>query len=97
MQPRSSDLWCVWVWVHVYVCVGEGGVRSHISLPGRNTGIFTVSYLQNPKPEICSEQVSVSAGKVFQECHLGLSALKGLHPVSLSHNFWGTKYRRQEF
>lgn len=24
MQPRSSDLWCVWVWVHVYVCVGGG-------------------------------------------------------------------------
>lgn len=41
-------------------------------------------YPQNPKPQACSEQVPVSAGKAFQECHLGFSALKEFHPVFLS-------------
>lgn len=41
-------------------------------------------YSQNPKPRACSEQVSVSAGKAFQECHLGFSALKEFHAVFLS-------------
>lgn len=38
--------------------------------------IHSECHPRNPKPQICSEQVSTSARKAFQACQLGFSALK---------------------